>query len=265
MGYEIVGLRSSWTATEWIDADRYLGPDPVDIDSLQEPFQFNAFEGMLLQSSVGLILTDLGGDKIANWTRGRNTQPFDVLREIILSEFDTLPEVAASPGPKFVFAHIVAPHAPYLFGPNGEASGQSEAFTLAEPTRTGSSNPILRYRDQAIFITAKIQTAIDGILVNSAVPPIIILQADHGSGATPRNRGTSGEEVRQRMSILNAYRLPDTCQSQLYPTLSPINSFRLLFNCVYGADYPLLADDTFYSPWPYESDYSFTLVNDLLQ
>ncbi len=47
------------------------------------------------------------------------------------------------------------------------------------------------------------------------------------------------------MSILNAYYLPGFDQSKLYKSVSPVNSFRLVFNHYFGTKYPLLEDETF--------------------
>jgi hypothetical protein len=67
---------------------------------------------------------------------------------------------------------------------------------------------------------------------------VIILQGDHGS---PRAKGWE-------MTILNAYYLPDAQgRSRLYPSISPVNSFRVIFNAYFGADLPLLPDKAYRS------------------
>jgi hypothetical protein len=262
MGYETVGYRSGYIPTEWTDADRFMLPDEMDIESV---LSLNTFEGILFQSSIGRIVTDLGGQKARSWTATRESQPYDLLREIVLYELDTLPELAGSPGPKFVFAHIVSPHSPYLFDATGVALEQSQAFTLVEPGEEGpASDPRRLYADQATFITSKIETSIDGILARSATPPIIIIQADHGPHALGGVSEDDGPGLRLRMSILNAYLVPKTCRPGLYPSITPVNTFRIVFNCAFGAGYPMLQDNSYYGPKPTSNDYSFTLVNDRL-
>ena len=51
-------------------------------------------------------------------------------------------------------------------------------------------------------------------------------------------------ELLQKFSILNAILLPgvDPAESGLYPTITPVNNFRLIFNAAFGADLPLLPD-----------------------
>ncbi len=266
LGYTTVGFRSGYINTEVVNADIFLAPDEVDLERATESFSMNAFESMLLRSSLGLVLWDLSVGDLQAWTRTRTSEPFDLMRQIILFQFETLPEVAAIPEPTFTFVHIVSPHHPYLFDIEGGALSQDGTFTFAEPPAASmGSKDATHYRDQAIYITSRVQALIEAILQRSDTMPIIILQADHGSGAAPGWMGRSGEGVRQRMAILNAYLLPPQCADDLYPSITPVNSFRVVFNCAYGGNIPLLEDRVYHSYWPTQNDYSFTLVNDELE
>jgi hypothetical protein len=42
-----------------------------------------------------------------------------------------------------------------------------------------------------------------------------------------------------------AYYLPGSGKSKLYPSMTPVNSFRLIFDEYFGANYPLLQDKTY--------------------
>ncbi|MBN2676600.1 MAG: hypothetical protein JXR32_00895, partial [Anaerolineaceae bacterium] len=104
------------------------------------------------------------------------------------------------------------------------------------------------YTDQVTFINSQIIPIIDEILAGSEIQPIIFLQGDHGFD--PPNR----------MEILNAYLVPDVVKAHLYPEISPVNSFRLLFDTYFGADYGLLPDRSYYSN--YATPYEFELIKD---
>jgi hypothetical protein len=80
------------------------------------------------------------------------------------------------------------------------------------------------------------------------VPPVIIIQGDHGPWLQPRAK---------RFWILNAYYLPGHMDN-LYPDLSPVNTFRLVFNAYFGGKYDMLADVSYFSPVP--RLYEFTAV-----
>jgi hypothetical protein len=61
----------------------------------------------------------------------------------------------------------------------------------------------------------------------------------------------------ERTSILNAILIREPCRTMLYPGITPVNTFRVVFNCYFDAQLPLVEDETYWSPWPRESAYEF--------
>ena len=102
------------------------------------------------------------------------------------------------------------------------------------------------YINQVQYVKTEILPIIDEILAKSTQPPIIIIQGDHGL--------TIGE----RNDILNAIYLPTVSQKQLYSTMTPVNTFRVVFNAYFGTDYPLLNDISYFSPYEDKLDLSFS-------
>ena len=100
--------------------------------------------------------------------------------------------------------------------------------------------------DQAQFLNKKLLQAIDTILAESDVPPVIILQGDHGPWLQPKDK---------RMWILAALHLPGH-NDKLYPTITPVNFFRLVFNSYFGGKYEILEDVSYFSPVPKLYDFS---------
>jgi hypothetical protein len=175
-------------------------------------------------------------------------------RERILGAFDRLSQLPALPGPKFVFAHIVSPHPPYLFDRTGKLPPLRSMGTLA----IGDADiwHSASYIDQLIFVNRKIEVVVDAILAQSKTPPVIIIQGDHGPGCFTLDslvgpaRDLTPEEARQtcmrsRMSILNAYYLPGDGVRQLYAPITPVNSFRVVLNQYLGAELELLDDRSY--------------------
>ena len=85
------------------------------------------------------------------------------------------------------------------------------------------------------------------------MPPIIIIQGDHGP---------SHFDVPSRMAILNAYYFPDH-EFAVYPEITPVNSFRLLFNNYFNTDFDLLEDVSYYSQYP--NAYQFEVIPNTCQ
>ena len=63
------------------------------------------------------------------------------------------------------------------------------------------------------------------------------MQGDHGP-----NGFLDPQPAHIRYPILNAYYLPDDGSSKLYPSISPVNTFRLILSNYLGADLELLPD-----------------------
>jgi len=209
-------------------------------------------------------------------------------RKAVQDAFCLLSEAPAIKGPKFVFAHIVKPHPPYLFDREGNIP---EGETVVE-MYGGVWGQRDKYIDQLIFINKKVMSMVDDILRNSASEPIIIIQADHGTASTavcdlineqPRLwEGLSGAKsmliskkldsiyrdptyaiLDERTSILNAYHLPGRADELIYDKITPVNTFRVIFKHYFNLDYELIEDKTYYSP-P-QDPYNFSDVTDRLQ
>jgi hypothetical protein len=154
-------------------------------------------------------------------------------------------------GPKFTFAHIVAPHPPYVFDENGRGVDPD----LAAPG--GLWKQTDRYDAQLAFVSREISVVVDSLLANSSSLPIIVLQADHGPASTAVDLDwtrTTDEFLWERTGILNAYFLPEGGSSLLYDSITPVNTFRIILAYYFNADYPLLPDRIYYSNCvsPYE-------------
>ena len=142
-------------------------------------------------------------------------------------------------GPKFVHAHFLLPHPPWMFDKDGSK--------LTRTQRTSRSN-VENYRNQLMFANKRILEMIDAILDKSTIAPIIVIQADEG----PLLWGMSRDKdrlarIRMRTGIISAFHLPEVDAAEVVPpTISPVNTFRLIFRNYFGADIPILADRTFY-------------------
>jgi hypothetical protein len=254
IGYQIVATRSGYIPTEIVDADFYLGYGVDEPDMARNPLTLNAFESMLLRSTAGLVLWDMGGNQVRNWVFLATSHPFDEKREIILSQFRDMDLISSIPGPKFVFMHIIAPHPPFVFDEYGNKVAQEGAYTLSDDDKASG------YPEQAKFISDRMEEAVETILKNSSTPPVIIIQGDHGPLIGPGKFSADGEKAIRRAAILNTYYLPTQCKDRLYPEITPVNSFRLIFNCLFGMPVTLLDDKVYFSPSPKKYPYDFQLM-----
>jgi hypothetical protein len=241
LGYADVVFENGFYWLLWNDADVIYSQSRSGLGRAQSLLNVNGFEVMLLQESATLMLTDSFSIFADRFMPIKN-YPNNVHRDRLLymfEKFKTLPTSVKSP--KFVYAHFVAPHGPIVFGPDGEptnpiSNADQEAF-------------IKGYAGEVAYLDKRVLEIVHEIISNSATPPIIIIQGDHGDDRA------WGED---RMKILNAYYLPGVDQSQLYPSISPVNSFRLVFDNYFGGNYELLPDKSYLSS--YQDPFNFQYI-----
>ena len=151
-------------------------------------------------------------------------------RGAILSTFSQLEKVPGMRFPKFVFAHIMCPHEPFVFGPSGEKINKK----YRDDWKTRHI-----YLGQYLFTCKRALHLIDVLLGKSKSPPVIILQSDHG----PRTRKARGAFFGDEWKwIFNAYYLPADGRKILYDSISPVNTFRLIFNHYFNTHYDLIKE-----------------------
>lgn len=141
-------------------------------------------------------------------------------------------EIPAISGPTFTFLHLYPPHHPFVFDKDGNYIGEGQPMTI--PTH----NLRNLYVGQIMFINNQVKLLIDYLLEHSPNPPIIILQADHGGGYLP----FSVSHEWDRLSILNAYYVPENCRQHLYSSISPVNTFRVILDSCFGEKLEILPD-----------------------
>ncbi len=237
-GYQIVAFDSGYRPTELDSADHYITAPHGSV---------NPLEGLLMETSalpaVQALTNRLGAP---TYYPGYQSH-----RDLVSYLLDNIPKSVDLPAPKFVFAHIVIPHPPFVFGPNGEEIAHDFRFSFMdgdaflgtrEEYRTG-------YRDQLAYLNERMEALILSILAGSKQPPIIILQGDHGPGMQLDYESAANTNMQERLGIFNAYFLPGYPVDQLPSKITPVNSFRLIFDHYFGADLPLLPNRSYYSTW----------------
>jgi len=250
IGYKIISFDSSWWGTRTLDvADENLCSSGKEID-------FHIL--YLLKETSILKLTDV-------FLQKDTTSVFhEAKRQKILCQFSEMLKIENKINkPVFVFNYIVAPHDPYVFGPNGEPV--NELYTFGPDRGLGyDANSELfvhaskkGYVNQLQFLNLKLEEFINHKLSNTNNPPIIIIQSDTGPFIS--GNISSEEKIIHRLKNFYAFYLPGETSKILYENITPVNSFRLIFNTYFGTTYELLEDRSYYSE--YESPYKLFEIN----
>lgn len=144
--------------------------------------------------------------------------------------------------PRFLFAHIMSPHPPYLYDRNCDIRRAGHI--------TWSPRDRDLYADAVLCLNQQLRAAVRHLVERDPTAAIII-QADHGPGFTHDLESTAPvteAAIRERFSILSAIRLGPQCPSTTIPAdLTPVNTFRVLFGCLSGRSVELLQNRGFLS------------------
>jgi hypothetical protein len=237
MGYHTVAFETGFPFSEIDDVDLYIAPRFPGLAG-----GLSGFEALLLRSSAGLILLD-AAQVLPQFLVPSVDHTVTEHRQRTLLTLSTLEDPAQFESPAFVLAHIVSPHTPFVFGPGGSSE--------VSPTFDGEGQARQQwyqqgYAGQIKYLNDRMIAILQGILASSETEPIIILQGDHGP-----EEGSSQD----RMRILNAYYLPGYAEA-IPVDISPVNSFRTVFNLEFGTDLPLLANTSFFSTYNRPYDYN---------
>jgi len=259
-GYEFVSFNSGHGLTSIVSADHYFSPDQtaesLTVSSLSlfgQALPLTSFEALLLDTTALRPILPMMYQSM------EEPPKFQLHRQRVLYALEHIPDVAEMDGNYFVFAHIISPHPPFVFEADGEPKLHAEAYSIADGTHfvghIGSrSEYITGYRNQLAYINTLIIKMVEEILDKSETPPIIILQGDHGPGAYFDWHSLEKTNQKERMSIFNAYYFPGGDEGMLYPSITPVNTFRVVLDRYFGQNLPLLEDRMYFSDWstPYD-------------
>jgi len=249
VGYKTVAFQEEYPLVEFDNSDVLIGTDHPSINSAY----LYPFEVIYQQSTAAIILTALDpSGKVEGFIQRLITGPAKstgtvdlsglkgpnkdfVATHIISTNFilDHITDVPAIAGPKFTYVHLFIPHAPFVYGPDGQIETDPGYYGGDRAGATTEAYQLKGYVNQVQYIDKRIVPILQTVISKSKNPPIIILMGDHGL------------ENSNRRTDLLAYYLPENGSAKLYPNISPVNSFRLIFDEYFGANYPLLPDKTY--------------------
>lgn len=185
----------------------------------------------------------IGSSKVVKYDLDRNPkQNFD-------SQLDALTKIAARPdktNPQFVFAHILAPHPPYVFNADGRPP------TYDQEGNDNGVDERVKYINELRYLNQRIKGLV-GLIRAQDPDAVVILQADEGpypkkfrGPMSPKSfydpAKLTNEELSQKMAILSSYLLPGDIKPTEPNSLTSVNIFRTVLNTYLGYDLPLLPE-----------------------
>ncbi|MEO5800459.1 MAG: hypothetical protein ABIZ70_16140 [Gemmatimonadales bacterium] len=166
----------------------------------------------------------------------------------------SLATLSDSVGPIVAFLHYLGSHEPFVF--NRDCSSREPWWPRAE-NGADSLETRRAYAAQIECASHMVLATVTEIITKAKVPPIIVLQADHGNGSirideTYGRTVTEGDaaqwQLHDRLEPFAAYRFPHAA-TLVYDSLTPVNVLPMIFNSVLGTAIPYSADRSWWSTW----------------
>lgn len=221
-GYTTVAFETGFGFTEITDSDVYFQPANANLIRILTG-RMNAFELFYLRTTIVSAWMDLTGISADDIEKSIKLTRQDYIYSALQNE------VIKIKSPKFVFAHILTTHKPFVY--------YQRSFDQ-DPVVSQLDADFRGYHDTLVYSDKMMSQIIQKIILSSKVPPIIIVTGDHGPPVALESR-------QQRAQNIYAIYLGGRKSDQLHPTMTPVNSFRIVFDSVFNEQYPILPDKSF--------------------
>jgi hypothetical protein len=208
-------------------------------------FHWNGFKlaRALRRSGLRIVLIRTSLLKHVNWG-GSGLSAAHVTRTLA-----AIAEIPRVPGPVFTFAHVMSPHEPYIFTRDCQLRVEPAGAAKEKP---GSPEEQRLYVEQVECLNRLVLELVTTLLRTSDVPPVILLQGDHGSKMLRFDQARSSEDItlaaaKERAGAFGAYFLPDGGSELFGDSVTVVNVVGNVLRYYFGAVLPREPDDVYLS------------------
>jgi hypothetical protein len=167
-------------------------------------------------------------------------------------KLDALATLPDSAGPVAAFVHFLGSHEPYVF--NADCSERTPWWPVSD---LGPDSVAVReaYAAQIDCVSQLLLRTVRSLLARSVVPPVILLQSDHGHGhiALDPVRGVTlayaeatPQQVAERLDVFAAYLFPGSARS-VPDSMTPVNLLPTVFDALFGTTTLRAPDASYWS------------------
>jgi hypothetical protein len=138
--------------------------------------------------------------------------------------------------PRFVYGHFLLPHFPFYKNKNGQILPDS----IVNGVMQEKIAPLPHYLEYVQYTNIEVRKLVAGIRANNPQAVIIFL-SDHGY-----RWNVPAGQLSHVFYNQNAVYLPSGQYGKFYDSITNVNQFRVIFNSLFGTQYPLLKDTSLF-------------------
>jgi hypothetical protein len=199
----------------------------------------------LTRSGLRIVLKKTSLLKFFEWGAPRYA------RDHVTRTFAAIAQIPKIPGPVFTFAHVLHPHGPYVFDRDCRPARQKAGGRL-------SKHEAASYVEQIQCLNHMVLHLVTTLLRTSELPPVILLQGDHGSKTLLFDKAGTADKItlaaaKERLGAFGAYYLPDHGSEVFGDSVTIVNVMGNVLRFYLGAALLREPDDMYLSvdPAPY--------------
>lgn len=165
--------------------------------------------------------------------------------------------------PTFTFAHLLAPHPPFVVQRDGTRRVSHTPYSIADGTKwlshesSDASTYRAHYLDMSLWVADRTLEVVDRIRRDDP-QAVIVVHSDHGGASELHLDSVEQSNIVERMSILNAVYLPQQDYGEAIDDLTPLDSMKLVFNTLFDTRFPIGETPSTFSSW--DAPYRFVDV-----
>jgi hypothetical protein len=219
--------------------------------------EFHSWHGFdaareISRSALRQILVSTSLLRYIDWGTAR------LARNHVMGTLEAIARVPRMAGPPvFAFAHVLSPHTPYVFD---SACGPARPRGALTRSRWRAR----AYVEQVQCLDRMVLKLVTTLVQTSDVPPVILLQGDHGSKSLHFDQAGRAEKIplraaKERLGAFGAYYLPGPGREAFGDSVTVVNVVGNVLRAYLGADLPPEPDDMYLSI--HSAPYAFRRVD----
>ena len=192
----------------------------------------------MVRTAIGAVLDSVSPGHLAD-ARARTLAELEALRQVSSEQRSK---------PQFVFAHVPAPHWPFVLNADCSlrAMDQYSLGAIGRDNRAGGAEAIAASREQTKCVDDLLADAVRGIVERHPDAAVLVL-SDHGPEERLDWRVPTEPGLGHRFANLFWARTPG--HPDLFPEdVTLVNVMPILFNAYLGTSLPQQPNDLFYGP-----------------
>lgn len=174
------------------------------------------------------VHADVGGK--VDWVANKMLQKFKSGNRNVVDL--TKGAVEQNGSPKFVYTHLMMPHAPFSYDSTG---AEMNINPFDKTLDAGLLNKA--YLQYLVYTSKVVAALVDDLMKKTNGQAVIILMSDHGYRSLVVNGKTIVPD-----NNFNAVYIPGNNYRYYYDSISNVNQFRVVFNSLFDVKLPLLPD-----------------------